>query len=330
MEFNQNRLRFVHCEHLFNNIDEIKNYVRSVQYERASLYAEPMIFKYGDKKNPCIVLAIGSVGEGKFVYDTETGDVLNETFYIDFSQVEKDIEDIRKEFGENGSITKLVENIISSCGLDENGNYVTDFKDKIIGEATSLFIADKMLSEYVIALEKKHELYVKDTNTVDLTSEKSESGVTLLADVKLGSKIYDGRVIENIIEKQDDGVFTSVDLDFFEEESKLVLTINGDDKKDIKLPKESHVIKGEYDTYTESLILTLSNEIDIEGELSNKISINLAKLIEEWTVLGESSDTPIVLTKEQVSANDTVHKGIYEYQDILKDGQKPVLRQHRL
>ena len=318
MEFNQNRLRFVHCEHLFNNIDEIKNYVRSVQYERASLYAEPMIFKYGDKKNPCIVLAIGSVGEGKFVYDTETGDVLNETFYIDFSQVEKDIEDIRKEFGENGSITKLVENIISSCGLDENGNYVSDFKDKIIGEATSLFVADKMLSEYVIALEKKHELYVKDTNTVDLTSEKSESGVTLLADVKLGSKIYDGRVIENIIEKQDDGIFTSVDLDFFEEESKLVLTINGDDKKDIKLPKESHVIKGEYDTYTESLILTLSNEIDIEGELSNKISINLAKLIEEWTVLGESSDTPIVLTKEQVSANDTVHKGIYEYQDILK------------
>ena len=202
MEFNQNRLRFVHCEHLFNNIDEIKNYVRSVQYERASLYAEPMIFKYGDKKNPCIVLAIGSVGEGKFVYDTETGDVLNETFYIDFSQVEKDIEDIRKEFGENGSITKLVENIISSCGLDENGNYVTDFKDKIIGEATSLFIADKMLSEYVIALEKKHELYVKDTNTVVLTSEKSESGVTLLADVKLGSKIYDGRVIENIIEKR--------------------------------------------------------------------------------------------------------------------------------
>ena len=322
MEFNQNRLRFVHCEHLFNNVDEIKNYVRSVQYERASLYAEPMIFKYGNEKKPCIVLAIGSVGEGKFVYDTETGDVLNETFYIDFSQVERDIEIIYKELAENKAeierIGNLVENVISACGLDENGNYVTDFKDKIIGEATSLYVADKMLSEYIIALEKRHELYVKDTNTVDLTTEKGETGVTLFADVKLGSKIYDGKVIENIIEKQEDGIFTSVDLDFFEEESKLVLTINGDDKKDIKLPKEAHVIKGEYDTYTESLILTLNNAIDIEGELSDTISINLAKLIDEWAVLGEASETPIVLTKEHVSAKDTVHKGIYEYQDILK------------
>ena len=322
MEFNQNRLRFVHCEHLFNNVDEIKNYVRSVQYERASLYAEPMIFKYGNEKKPCIVLAIGSVGEGKFVYDTETGDVLNETFYIDFSQVERDIEIIYKELAENKAeierIGNLVENVISACGLDENGNYITDFKDKIIGEATSLYVADKMLSEYIIALEKRHELYVKDTNTVDLTTEKGETGVTLFADVKLGSKIYDGKVIENIIEKQEDGIFTSVDLDFFEEESKLVLTINGDDKKDIKLPKEAHVIKGEYDTYTESLILTLNNAIDIEGELSDTISINLAKLIDEWAVLGESSETPIVLTKEHVSAKDTVHKGIYEYQDILK------------
>jgi hypothetical protein len=52
MNFNQNRLRFVHCEHLFSNFNEITEYVRSVQYDRASLYAEPMIFKYGDEKNP--------------------------------------------------------------------------------------------------------------------------------------------------------------------------------------------------------------------------------------------------------------------------------------
>ena len=184
MEFNQNRLRFVHCEHLFNNVDEFKNYVRSVQYERASLYAEPMIFKYGNEKKPCIVLAIGSVGEGKFVYDTETGDVLNETFYIDFSQVERDIEIIYKELAENKAeierIGNLVENVISACGLDENGNYVTDFKDKIIGEANSLYVADKMLSEYIIALEKRHELYVKDTNTVDLTTEKGIRNIPVL------------------------------------------------------------------------------------------------------------------------------------------------------
>lgn len=322
MEFNQNRLRFVHCEHLFNNVDEIKNYVRSVQYERASLYAEPMIFKYGNEKEPCIVLAIGSVGEGKFVYDTETGDVLNETYYIDFSQVERDIKVIYEELAEHKEelerISGLVENIISACGLDENGNYVTDFSDKIIGEATSLYVADKMLSEYVIALEKRHELYVKDTNTVDLTVEKGDTGVTLSADVKLGSKIFEGKVIENIIEKREDGLFTSVDLEYVEDESKLVFTINGENKKDIKLPEEVHVINGEYDTYTESLVLKLNKEIEVEGELKDEISISLAKLIDEWAVLGEESETPIVLTKEHVKAIDTVHEGIYEYQDILK------------
>ena len=63
------------------------------------------------KRNPCIVLAIGSVGEGKFVYDTETGDVLNETFYIDFSQVERDIEIIYKELAENKAEIERIGNL---------------------------------------------------------------------------------------------------------------------------------------------------------------------------------------------------------------------------
>ena len=112
MNFNQNRLRFVHCEHLFSNFNEITEYVRSVQYDRASLYAEPMIFKYGDEKNPNIVLAIGSVGEGKFIYDTETGEVLNETFYIDFSQAERDIKNIYELVGENKKEIERIDGIV--------------------------------------------------------------------------------------------------------------------------------------------------------------------------------------------------------------------------
>ena len=322
MNFNQNRLRFVHCEHLFSNFQEITEYVRSVQYERASLYAEPMIFKYGDEKNPCIVLAIGSVGEGKFEYDTENGEVLNKTYYIDFSQVERDIEELYKQVGQNRAeierIDGIVKNMITACGFNEEGKYVPDLDDHILGDATSLFVADKLLSEYIIALEKRHELYVKDTASIDLTVEKGDTGVTLSSDVKLGTKIYEGQIIDNIIIEQEDGIFTSVDLDYSEEESKLTLTINGDQKKDIPLPVEAHVIKGEYDPYTEKLILTLNNAVEIDGVINNIVEINMARLIDEWDVLGEASETPIVLTKEHVKSIDSEHEGIYDYQDILK------------
>ena len=322
MNFNQNRLRFVHCEHLFSNFNEITEYVRSVQYDRASLYAEPMIFKYGDEKNPCIVLAIGSVGEGKFIYDTETGEVLNETYYIDFSQAERDIKRLYELVGENKDeierIDGIVKNMITACGFNEEGKYVPELDDHILGDATSLMVADKMLSEYIIALERRQELYVNDTHSINLTVDKSAEGTKLSADVKLGTKIYDGQVIENILIEQEDGIFTSVDLDYFEEESKLTLTINGDQKKDIKLPVESHVVKGEYDPYTEKLILTLKNAVEIDGEISDKVEINMARLIDEWDVLGEASETPIVLTREHIQSEDTEHEGIYEWQDILK------------
>ena len=322
MNFNQNRLRFVHCEHLFSNFNEITEYVRSVQYDRASLYAEPMIFKYGDEKKPNIVLAIGSVGEGKFIYDTETGEVLNETFYIDFSQAERDIKKLYELVGENKAeierIDGIVKNMITACGFNEEGKYVPELEDLIIGDATSLFTADKMLSEYIIALERKQELYVEDTNSINLTVEKSEEGTNLSADVKLGSKIYEGQVIPNIIIEQEDGIFTSVDLDYSEEESKLTLTINGEQKKDLKLPVESHLIKGEYDPYTEELILTLNNAVEIDGEIKNEVRVNIAKLIDEWDVLGEASETPIVLTKEHVKSVDSEHEGMYDWQDILK------------
>ena len=322
MNFNQNRLRFVHCEHLFSNFNEITEYVRSVQYDRASLYAEPMIFKYGDEKKPNIVLAIGSVGEGKFIYDTETGEVLNETFYIDFSQAERDIKKLYELVGENKAeierIDGIVKNMITACGFNEEGKYVPELDDLIIGDATSLFVADKMLSEYIIALERRQELYVEDTNSINLTVEKSEEGTNLSADVKLGSKIYEGQVIPNIIVEQEDGIFTSVDLDYSEEESKLTLTINGEQKKDLKLPVESHLIKGEYDAYTEELILTLNNPVEIDGELKNEVRVNIARLIDEWDVLGEASETPIVLTKEHVKSVDSEHEGMYDWQDVLK------------
>lgn len=321
MEFNQNRLRFVHCEHLFKNAEEIKSYVRSVQYEHASLYGEPMIFKYGDEKDPSIVLAIGSVGEGKFVYDTETGDILNKTYFIDFSRLDSDVEAIKIEMEQDNKeyekLTEIINNVVESCGFYEDGKYIVDLKDKILGEARSLYSANKMLSEYVISLEKKHNLKTKDSETIKFNLNKSENGIELGADVKLGTKIQNNMILDNIIIKQEDGLFANVEMGYDAESNKLSLIVNGEVKKEVSFPVESHVISGEYDEKIESLVLTLNNKIDINGELSDKIKIDLGKLIAEWTVL-EESNTPIVLTKEPLKKGEEVHTGIYDFQDILK------------
>ena len=60
-KYNSNRLQFVHCDTLFATREEAKAYVggQLIEIDRPALYAEPMVLKYGDEKNPNILLAIG-------------------------------------------------------------------------------------------------------------------------------------------------------------------------------------------------------------------------------------------------------------------------------
>ena len=78
MSNKKNRLRFLHCNTCFSNSVEAKQYLLGLN--RPSLYAEPMVLKYGDESNPNIILAIGSVGDGN---DEETN---NKVCFVDFSR----------------------------------------------------------------------------------------------------------------------------------------------------------------------------------------------------------------------------------------------------
>ena len=86
MSYNPNRLQFVHCETCFENSAKAREYVNGnlITRDRPALYAEPMILKYGDPKNPNILLAIGSVGDGK------TSSIDNKVFFIDCAQLDID------------------------------------------------------------------------------------------------------------------------------------------------------------------------------------------------------------------------------------------------
>ena len=326
----KDRLQFVHCDTLFKTNIEAKEYVESgdlISYNRPALYAEPMVLKYGDEKNPNILLAIGSVGDGK----TPTKE--NKVFFIDFADIEKSIEEIKGQVEEGNlnleAVKEQISKIIKSCGFNENGEYVPNQEDNNIKTATSLNEADELLSKAIDdnyealtseinaiknQITKLENFKVSDSNTIAHNLVKEESGSTLTSNVKIADfRTVSGCNINNIIIEQNDGIFANVRLKYDDTENKLIFGVN-DDVKEISLPKENHVVSGEYDTKTESLVLTFKEPVD--GE-SKTLSIDLSRLIGEWAVLGENTDTPVILTKTPVKSDDILH-GAESYQDILK------------
>lgn len=322
------RLQFIHCDNLFKTREEAKAYVTGgdlISITRPALYAEPMVLKYGDESNPNILLAIGSVGDGK------TPSINNKVYFIDFAEVKESIESIINDsegsVEEIKKISELVKTIVKSCGFNEDGSYLQDSSDEILKDAKSLKEADSLLSkaisEKIGEVEdaiKEKTLTVENTPTISHVLTKNDEGQTLKSEIVFAPyRTVKEQNLPNILLRQADGVYTNVRMAYNEEKNELAFGVN-DDVKYFALPKEIHLIKGEYDTDTESLILTLNTPTEVESngkkEFTDKISIDLSKLIGEWTVLGNKSETPIVLTKEAVTSKDVL-RGASEYQDIL-------------
>lgn len=109
--------------------------------------------------------------------------------------------------------------------------------------------------------------------------------------------IIDGVVKENIIKSTEDGLFSFVDVSYDDENSRIVLQVN-DKIKYINIPEEKYLVSGSYDDALEKIVLTMNN-----GE---NISIDVKKLIDEWTVLN-NEDSPIILTKTRnIDGKDTL------------------------
>ena len=137
----KNRLQFVHCEKLFETNEDAIKYVENGQaIDRPSLYAEPMVLKYGDETEPNIILAFGSVGDG------ETLSLNNKTFFIDFAehskQISKLIDDVNELSGKTDELEVLIHNIINACGKPELEVKI-NVKDTSSG---SKFMAVKIIS----------------------------------------------------------------------------------------------------------------------------------------------------------------------------------------
>lgn len=322
----KNRLQFVHHDELFSTREDAMNYVNGqlIQIDRPALYAEPMILKYGDEEKPNIILAIGSVGDGK------TMSINNKVFFIDLANIEESIEKLKEQVDKNiedkENIRDFVSAIIASCGLNEDGTYSKDLDDDILKSAENLKIADALLSSALqdeIARAKAEEmkliLHPQESDTISFELDKQESGTSLTAGVKLAEKkTFDNVNWSNIIVKDENGLFANVDVKY--EEDQLVVTINGETKA-YNLPKETYIESGYYDKETESIILELNN--------GGEVYVEMTDLIEEWGV-SSIQTSPIMLKKEHVKYDSQLHdeplwRDVLSADVRLKDGDNNIL-----
>ena len=157
---------------------------------------------------------------------------------------------------------------------------------------------------------KSLTIFTRDTNTLKLYSEKTEDGTIISGDVVVAtSQIFDDARKPNIILSTDDGLFTYVNMEYDKENDLLTFTVNGDTKQ--WLINNNYLVAGWYSKKDESLHLKCKDETEIVVSLEN--------LIDEWGVEGEASNTPIVLTKEEVGyGDDSLHNHVEPWQDVLK------------
>ena len=157
---------------------------------------------------------------------------------------------------------------------------------------------------------KSLSIFTRDTNTLKLYSEKTEDGTIISGDVVVAtSQIFDDARKPNIILSTDDGLFTYVNMEYDKDNDLLTFTVNGETKQ--WLINNNYLVGGWYSKKDESLHLKSKDD--------SEIVISLENLIDEWGVEGETSNTPIVLTREEVGyGDDSLHNHVEPWQDVLK------------
>ena len=165
-------------------------------------------------------------------------------------------------------------------------------------------------------------IFTRDTNTLKLYSEKTDDGTIISGDVVVAtSQIFDDARKPNIILSTDDGLFTYVNMEYDKDNDLLTFTVNGETKQ--WLINNNYLVGGWYSKKDESLHLKSKDD--------SEIVISLENLIDEWGVEGEASNTPIVLTREEVGYGDnSLHNHVEPWQDVLKADIRLADRKHNI
>ena len=210
---------------------------------------------------------------------------------------------------ESGSVAKGP-NVILAIGSAGDGETHTNANKTFFIDTQKAEDEIEELWEYIEQAIKSLTIVPVDSDTIDISSEKTSDGTLLSGDVKIADyRIISGNVVNNIIEVEGNkGIYTFVDMDY-DPETFVITFRTTKETKEFQLPPDQHVVKGWYSTDDEAIYLKLADD--------SKIKVDVVKLIDEWTVLSGASSTPICLYKEHVSSSTEPHDGVYDWQDIL-------------
>jgi len=182
----------------------------------------------------------------------------------------------------------------------------------------TFFIDTQKTEEEIAELDERLEDAIKsltivplESDTIKLVSDKTDDGTIVSGDVKIADyRIVSGKIDENIIETEGTkGIYAFVDMEYDADEAIIKFRTNKV-SKEFQLLKDQHLEKGWYDATQEALFFKLAD--------GTQVKVPVSRLIEEWTVLDDASNTPIVLHKNHYSAVTTGHEGIYDWQDVLE------------
>ena len=248
-----NKLQFLHNSKLFKTRDEAIEFLNDLRYTRPSLFAEPVVLRYGNEKEPNVILAIGATGLGS------TQATSDSSYFI----------------------------------IDAQG-----IKDDVQGKYSQI---ENALAKLALA--------VADTDTLHLEKENTEKGVNLKGNVKVPETVTINRnVYDNIIKKNENGLYSYVNLTFDDKTNTFTFQVN-EDVNTFSIPV---IESGRYDISKEAIVFTYTDGKTTEVDVDD--------LIGEWTTEGENSETPIVLTKERHTDQNTNinDRNSDHWKDVLK------------
>lgn len=230
MSNKKNRLRFLHCNTCFSNSVEAKQYLLGLN--RPSLYAEPMVLKYGDESNPNIILAIGSVGDGN---DEQTN---NKVCFVDFSRTFTNTNTISWDVVD-ADVKSNVKLQPTKTKGEETYNNIILSEDNGLFTYVNAKIDDNKLVFNVNGEANEYEL--PDTVT-GATYEEGELQITLHTRKNEAITISLNQIVEDVISGEENnllqnnkGLFVYVDVNYDEETDKLTFNDGVNEKKEFSL-----------------------------------------------------------------------------------------------
>ena len=180
-------------------------------------------------------------------------------------------------------------------------------------DKTEQEIAD--LAEELEKAIKSLTLIALSSDTLNFYADKTDEGTYVSGDVKVAeTHMFDDSRKNNNMMITPEGLFIYVNLEYDEEKEEFTFFVSNYDgtlsETTIKLPN-NYVVEGYYSKRDESIHLVMK-----EG---GEVVIDCEKLIAEWSVEGDASKTPVVLTREELDYDGTdEHHHIEPWQDVLR------------